>query len=153
MEPCCSQLVIRQKVCLLEKLIGKHCFWCLVQYCGYQSGKCEHLGFLPPVYLNFWLKPLFFSQHLISWPFDCNKNKFLHRWQNVIPKFIVCTPPPLSAGGGGSWASNQIFKKGGLMLDRSSTFRGGCWKREGDFFQGRGCCNFHIKKLIKIWNI
>ena len=40
--------------------------------------------------------------------------------------------PPLSAGGGGL-ASNQIFKKGGL--DRTSTFRGGCWERGGDFFQ------------------
>ena len=52
---------------------------------------------------------------------------------------IVCTPPspqPL-CWGGGSWTSNQIFIKG--VLDRTSTFRGGCWERgRGDFFQ-EGC--------------
>ena len=32
-------------------------------------------------------------------------------------------------------------KMGGL--DRTSAFRGGCWERGADFFQGG--CNFHIK--------
>ena len=35
----------------------------------------------------------------------------------------------------------KFSKRGGL--DRTSTFRGGCWERGGDFFQGG--CNFHIK--------
>ena len=43
--------------------------------------------------------------------------------------------PHLSEGGGGGWASNQIFKKGGL--DRTSTFRGGfLWKKVGWLFSG-----------------
>ena len=136
MEPCCSQLVIRQKVCLLEKLIGKHCFWCLVQYCGYQSGKCEHLGFLPPVYLNFWLKPLFFSQHLISWPSDCNKNKFLHRWQNVIPKFIVCTPPPFLQGEGGVEPPTKFSKRGAWCLTGPQLLEEVAEKERVTFFRG-----------------
>ena len=54
--------------------------------------------------------------------------------------YIVCTPLFCWVG----WASNQIFKKRG-GLDRTSTFRGGCWKEGVDFFQGG--CNFHQKKL------
>ena len=45
---------------------------------------------------------------------------------------IVCTPPPPFLQEGG--LSLQIFKKGGL--DSTSTFRGGCWERGGNFFQG-----------------
>ena len=50
---------------------------------------------------------------------------------------IVCTPPPLFCwgGGGGSWTSHQIFKKGGL---RGLPLWG-------------GACNFTKKN--KIWNI
>ena len=54
------------------------------------------------------------------------------KWPFTSFAAVVCTSL-LSAGEGG-WASNQIFKKGGL--DRTSTFRRGCWEREGDFFQG-----------------
>ena len=32
-------------------------------------------------------------------------------------------------------------------LDRTSTFRGGCWERGGDFFWGGR--NFHIKNTLK----
>ena len=47
---------------------------------------------------------------------------------------IVRMPcPPLSAGREGL-TSNQIFKKGDLY--RTSFFRGGCWEKGGDFFQG-----------------
>ena len=45
------------------------------------------------------------------------------------------TPHLSEGGGGGGWASNQIFKKGGL--DRTSTFRGGfLWKKVGWLFSG-----------------
>ena len=48
----------------------------------------------------------------------------------------------------GGWASNQIFKKGGI--DRTSTFRGGCWESGGWLFSGgKGGCNFHIKNKLK----
>ena len=43
-------------------------------------------------------------------------------------------------GGGGVWASNQIFEKGGLTGPQLS--EGGCWER------GEGC-NFHIKNKWK----
>ena len=43
--------------------------------------------------------------------------------------------PPLSVGGGGVKHPTK-FKKGGL--DKTSTFKGGCWEREGDFFQVEG---------------
>ena len=56
--------------------------------------------------------------------------------QKTPPYFSVHPPAPLSAGGGGGgWTSNQIFKKG--HLERTSTFRGGCWKRVGWLFSGR----------------
>ena len=54
----------------------------------------------------------------------------------VLSQIHSVHPPPLSAGWGGGLASNQIFKKGGL--DKTSTFRGGCWERGDDFFQGAG---------------
>ena len=51
--------------------------------------------------------------------------------------YIVCTPPPPLSAGGGGWASDQIFKKGGL--DGISIFRGGVTgKEESDIFQGGG---------------
>ena len=43
-------------------------------------------------------------------------------------------PLPFLLEGGWGCTSNQIFKKG--ELDRTSTFRGGCWERWGDFFGG-----------------
>ena len=49
-----------------------------------------------------------------------------------------------------NWNSNQIFKK--ERLDRTSTFRGGCWESEGDFFRVAGLL-FSDQKRIKIWNI
>ena len=46
---------------------------------------------------------------------------------------IVCTPPPfLQGGGGGSWASDQIFKKG-EGLTGSQFLEGRCWEKGGDF--------------------
>ena len=48
----------------------------------------------------------------------------------MIPKSHSVHPPPFLQG---TWASNQIFKKG-AGLDRTATFRGGCWEREGWLF-------------------
>ena len=49
---------------------------------------------------------------------------------------ILCTPFSAGCGGGGGgWASYQIFEKG-EGLDRISILRGGCWEKRGDFFQG-----------------
>ena len=54
-------------------------------------------------------------------------------------------PPRLSAGGGGlSLLPN--FQKGGLA--GPPFLEGGCWKRGGYFFQGRGC-NFSAKNKLK----
>ena len=52
---------------------------------------------------------------------------------------------PLSAGEMGGVEPPTKILKGGL--DRTSTFRGGCWESGGDFFQGVGMwgCNGHIK--------
>ena len=46
--------------------------------------------------------------------------------------------PPLSwgVGGGGGGVKPPNFQKGGRGLDKTSTFRGDCWERGGDFFQG-----------------
>ena len=52
-------------------------------------------------------------------------------------------PPSFCRGGGLS--PNQIFKKGGL--DKTSTFRGGCWERGGDFFRGERLQFSHKNKL------
>ena len=51
-------------------------------------------------------------------------------------------PPPISAGG-----LNLLpnFQKGG-GLDRTSVFRGDCWERGGDFFQGG--FNFSTKNRL-----
>ena len=46
----------------------------------------------------------------------------------------MCTPP-LSAGGGGL-SLQPNFQKVGGGLDRTSTFRGGCWERGGLLFSG-----------------
>ena len=68
-----------------------------------------------------------------KWPYH-------KEWSFASNCFIIVCTPPLSAGVvvGGGWTSYQIFKKGGF--DRTSTLRGGCWKRRGNFFQGG--CNF-----------
>ena len=56
-----------------------------------------------------------------------------------LSKLIKCTHPPptpiSTRGWGVALASNQIFKRG-AGLDRISIFRGGCWKRGGNFFRG-----------------
>ena len=44
--------------------------------------------------------------------------------------------------------SHPPSKKRGEGLDKTSTFRGGCWERGGDFLNGGGC-NFHIKNKLK----
>ena len=46
--------------------------------------------------------------------------------------------PPLSAGRG--WASNQIFKKGGLTGPQP--LEGGCWERGAWLFSGEGVAIF-----------
>ena len=50
-------------------------------------------------------------------------------------------------GGGRGWNLQPKFQKGGL--DRISAFRGGCWKRRGNFSQkggGGGGMQFSHKK-------
>ena len=53
---------------------------------------------------------------------------------------IVCTPP-FRKGGGVVEFPTKLSKR--AELDRTSTFRG------GDFFQGGGGCNCHIKNKLK----
>ena len=55
----------------------------------------------------------------------------------------ICTA--LSAGGGAVKSATKFSKSMGL--DRTSTFRGGCRERGGDFFHGG--CNCHIKNRLK----
>ena len=63
----------------------------------------------------------------------------------MIPKSHIVHPSPFLQGG---WASNQIFKKGGL--ERTSTFRGGMLeKREMIFFKGKGGGLKHIMFELK----
>ena len=45
-------------------------------------------------------------------------------WSFCLPWIIIV-----------GWTSNHIFIK--VVLDRTSTFRRGCWEREGDFNQAR----------------
>ena len=54
-------------------------------------------------------------------------------------------PSPLSAVGGVSWASNQIFKKEGLTGPQ--VLEGAAGKEGMTFFSGG--CNFHIKNKLK----
>ena len=44
-------------------------------------------------------------------------------------KPLVCTPLPLSVGGGGGVELPTNFSKRGGGFDRISIFRGGCWER------------------------
>ena len=60
-------------------------------------------------------------------------------------------PPPSFLLGGGVNLQPNFQKRGRTGgLDRTSTFRGGCWERVGWLFSGRvGGCNFHIKSKLK----
>ena len=60
--------------------------------------------------------------------------------------------PPLSVGGGGDgWrgggggGETPIKSSKTERLDRTSTFRGGCLERRGEFFQGSGWQFSHEK--------
>ena len=55
----------------------------------------------------------------------------------------MCTPT-LSVG---RFEPPTKFSKRGGGLDRTSTFRGGCWERGGDFFQGGGLQFSHKNKV------
>ena len=66
---------------------------------------------------------------------------------------IVCTPSPLSARQ--VKPPTKFSKKkggGGQRLDKTSTLRGGCWKRGGNFFSGKRVAILQ-KKPPKIRNI
>ena len=67
--------------------------------------------------------------------------------QFVSQSYIVCIPSFLQGGG---VELHTKLKKGGL--DRTSTFRGGCWERGGDFFQGGGVQLSHNKLKSEIFN-
>ena len=83
---------------------------------------------------------------------ECTAGRKLHSGASflcllAIPMYIVCTPlPPLSSGGGGIEPPTKFSKWGG-GLDRTSTLKGGCSKRGGNFFR-RGC-NFYKKNQLK----
>ena len=75
---------------------------------------------------------------------------------SLSQSYIVCTPKPklglqpnfIKMGGGGG---------GGGGLDKTSTFRGGCWERGGDFFSvggggGGGVQLSHNKLKCEIFN-
>ena len=53
-----------------------------------------------------------------------------------LSKFIVCTPSLSTWVRGGEVKPPTKFFKKGRGLGRISIFRGGCWERRGDFFQG-----------------
>ena len=53
-------------------------------------------------------------------------------------------------GGGGRLSLQHNLKKRGLY--RTSIFRGGCLKRGGDFFQGKGVQLSHNKLKSQIFN-
>ena len=64
------------------------------------------------------------------------------------PKHSVHSP--LSAGGGR--APTKFSKRGGEGLDRTSTFRGGCKERGGNFFQAGCSCHIKNKSKSEIFN-
>ena len=78
--------------------------------------------------------------HLILCYF-CNLR--VQQWTQSSP--LIVGTHPFCRGG---WASNQIFKKRG-GVDRTSTFRGGCWERWGWRFSGRGGVQFSHKIKLK----
>ena len=55
-------------------------------------------------------------------------------------------PPPFLQG---SWASNQIFKKGEGGLTGPQVLERGCWERGGWLFSREGGCNFYVKNKLK----
>ena len=62
----------------------------------------------------------------------CNTIGLAFNWaHSVHPR----PPATLSAGGGGSWVSYQVFEKGG-GLDKTSIFRGGSWEKGSGLFHG-----------------
>ena len=65
--------------------------------------------------------------------FYLSKRVSLYSRYGLFANLELWWASPLLSGGGswGGWASNHIFIKG--ELDRSSTFRGGCWERGRDF--------------------
>ena len=56
---------------------------------------------------------------------------------------LICTPTPLSAGGG--FEPPTKFPKG-RGLTGPQFLEGGCWERGGDFFQGGGELQLSHKK-------
>ena len=78
--------------------------------------------------------------------------KYSYKFLEHIKKHLGHTGTPTNVQNNciklSGWASNQIFKKGGI--DRTSTFRGGCWESGGWLFSGgKGGCNFHTKNKLK----
>ena len=72
--------------------------------------------------------------------------------ESINPKLLSCLPDivcttPFCLGG-----LNLLpnFQKGGAELDRVSTLTGGCWKREGNFFQGGGGASILQKNKNKL---
>ena len=57
-----------------------------------------------------------------------------------MENLILCTHPFLLEGGGRG-VEPPIKSSKGQRLEKTSTFRGGCWER--------GNCNFHIKDTLK----
>ena len=53
----------------------------------------------------------------------------------------------LSAGGWEFEPPAKFSKRGEVNM--VLIFRGGCWERGGDFFQGGGGCSFYIKNKLK----
>ena len=64
--------------------------------------------------------------------------------------YTVCTPHLFLQGGGKGVEPPTKFTKA-WGLDRISIFRGGCWERGGDFFQGRVQL-LHNKSKSEIFN-
>ena len=111
---------------------------------------------------------LYYSSSLLYWSFPCLENPaatlkcFLGNLSKVTCKIalnsgleavqikcIVCTPI-LSAGeeGGGVEPPTKFSKRGGLR--GLQLWERGCWKRRGNFFQGREVAI--LLKKIK-WNL
>ena len=88
---------------------------------------------------------LHLSLHLFKFgnhsPFCKHKKLYIKTPFFVILQFnIMGTPPPVLLGG---WASNQIFKRGGLPGPQ--LLEGVCWKRGVEKSPPQGGCNFCIK--------
>ena len=115
--------------CKLKKFYFASTFFCEWQV----FEDFEFVNF-SPIEKRIWKRLIFLSRSMERQASYYGKNVVDWFWinQHFLSIHSVHPPPPFLQGG--DWASNQIFKKGGV--DRTSTFRGGLLGKRGWLFSG-----------------